>query len=106
MGPDVSTACATFLSESGSLPGFRERTGRTADRRQVILNLISGRFTFSGAEEGRTPDLCIANAALSQLSYRPSKTSILRGESSLQAGPALLRGFLRFPANDAPCKDG
>ena len=25
----------------------------------------------SGAEESRTPDLCIANAALSQLSYRP-----------------------------------
>ncbi len=29
----------------------------------------------SGAEEGRTPDLCIANAALSQLSYRPKTSS-------------------------------
>ena len=29
-------------------------------------------FSSSGAEESRTPDLCIANAALSQLSYRPS----------------------------------
>jgi hypothetical protein len=27
---------------------------------------------FGGAEEDRTPDLCIANAALSQLSYRPN----------------------------------
>ena len=26
---------------------------------------------IGGAEEDRTPDLCIANAALSQLSYRP-----------------------------------
>ncbi len=33
--------------------------------------LDSKRFTSSGAEESRTPDLCIANAALSQLSYRP-----------------------------------
>src|SRR5690554_3646442 len=28
---------------------------------------------FGGAEGNRTPDLCIANAALSQLSYSPSK---------------------------------
>ena len=26
-----------------------------------------------GAEEDRTPDLCIANAALSQLSYGPTR---------------------------------
>jgi hypothetical protein len=30
-----------------------------------------GEGTNGGAEEDRTPDLCIANAALSQLSYRP-----------------------------------
>ena len=28
-------------------------------------------FRFGGAEEDRTPDLRIANATLSQLSYRP-----------------------------------
>ena len=28
-------------------------------------------FVIGGAEEDRTPDLCIANAALSQLSYFP-----------------------------------
>ena len=31
----------------------------------------------NGAKGSRTPDLCIANAALSQLSYRPSGISIL-----------------------------
>jgi hypothetical protein len=31
--------------------------------------------TFGGAEEDRTPDLCIANAALSQLSYRPTSVA-------------------------------
>ena len=30
-----------------------------------------------GAEEDRTPDLCIANAALSQLSYRPGSAQSL-----------------------------
>ena len=29
-------------------------------------------FEFGGEEEDRTPDLCIANAALSQLSYSPN----------------------------------
>jgi hypothetical protein len=28
---------------------------------------------FSGAEEARTPNLRIANATLSQLSYRPNR---------------------------------
>src|SRR3954464_5394199 len=35
-----------------------------------------------GAEGDRTPDLCIANAALSQLSYRPNRDA----ESSFCAG--------------------
>ena len=30
-----------------------------------------GGLVFGGDEEDRTPDLCIANAALSQLSYTP-----------------------------------
>ena len=30
---------------------------------------------FGGAEGDRTLDLCIANAALSQLSYRPTRTA-------------------------------
>ena len=32
----------------------------------------SGHFRIGGAEGDRTLDLCIANAALSQLSYRPT----------------------------------
>ncbi len=30
-------------------------------------------YLKGGAEGDRTPDLCIANAALSQLSYRPNR---------------------------------
>ena len=37
----------------------------------------------SGAEESRTPDLCIANAALSQLSYRPRVIVYLYQQPSL-----------------------
>jgi hypothetical protein len=33
-------------------------------------------YVNGGAEEDRTPDLCIANAALSQLSYGPSNISV------------------------------
>ena len=42
-----------------------------------------GRLTPApdGAEGDRTPDLCIANAALSQLSYRPQ-----RARSAIPAG--------------------
>ena len=36
-------------------------------------------FGDGGAEGSRTPDLCIANAALSQLSYGPETCSLGRG---------------------------
>ena len=36
----------------------------------------------SGAEEGRTPDLYIANVALSQLSYRPNGHSEVSGSAT------------------------
>ncbi len=39
--------------------------------------------SFSGAEEDRTPDLFVANEALSQLSYSPSKLSILKWHSEI-----------------------
>ena len=38
---------------------------KKANRERLALN------PFGGAEEDRTPDLRIANATLSQLSYRP-----------------------------------
>ena len=40
----------------------------------------------SGAEEGRTPDLSIANAALSQLSYRPEEQLILIHTPTVSSG--------------------
>ena len=61
---------------------------RTGPRGSGVVELGSGnrsRASFSearlvafeclkgGAEGDRTPDLCIANAALSQLSYRPNR---------------------------------
>ncbi len=48
-----------------------------------------------GAEEDRTPDLCIANAALSQLSYGPGIVKVNSGASVAftgQASPALAGG--------------
>ena len=46
----------------------------------------------SGAEEDRTPNLGIANAALSQLSYRPMGMGIIRGNSADRDGMARERG--------------
>ena len=46
---------------------------------------------IGGAEEDRTPDLCIANAALSQLSYRPMKTMLLeRSEKTRPVRPCIV----------------
>src|SRR5215212_6099343 len=54
----------------------------------------------SGAEGSRTLDLCIANAALSQLSYRPRLTQILeaRQEAVHRIGdqPKRYRGVFGF----------
>ena len=33
--------------------------------------------TYGGPDQDRTDDLCIANAALSQLSYRPKKLQFI-----------------------------
>ena len=51
-----------------SIAGRNERPMRSGESAQVVC---VERFRASGAEEDRTPDLGIANAALSQLSYRP-----------------------------------
>lgn len=39
-----------------------------------------------GAEEDRTPDLRIANATLSQLSYRPTKRELYQPKTVLPTG--------------------
>ena len=69
---DVQVAALNFSAPTA-------RTGRT--REAVARRLLSGFSGFSevrevpdligGAEEDRTPDLCSAIAALSQLSYGP-----------------------------------
>jgi hypothetical protein len=51
----------THLCETAKLSKAQKRT---------ILSVF-----FGGAEGGRTPDLLIANEALSQLSYGPAKSS-------------------------------
>ena len=50
-----------------------------------------------GAEEDRTPDLCIANAALSQLSYRPISSRNSNEIDKLKEAELLIR-----PLNSVP----
>ena len=44
-----------------------------SDALEVQKRPILSEFSAGGAEGGRTPDLLIANEALSQLSYGPAK---------------------------------
>lgn len=53
--------------------------GRVA--RKKATHFVS-EWPLSGAEGSRTPDLCIANAALSQLSYRPGLSDRVIGEGT------------------------
>ena len=54
-----------------------------ADTKSLGTQCVSRLFVNGGAEEDRTPDLRIANATLSQLSYRPksSKTETIQENS-------------------------
>jgi hypothetical protein len=56
--------------------------------------LISGAFcleSIGGAEEDRTPDLRIANATLSQLSYRPTRRRIIAAAAEVAKPSAINR---------------
>jgi hypothetical protein len=53
-----------------------------ADRHKMPI--LSG-FWRGGAEGGRTPDLLIANEALSQLSYGPAKMQLRRKSLRVRA---------------------
>jgi hypothetical protein len=55
---------------------------------------MSERSESNGAEGSRTLDLCIANAALSQLSYRPGCVGDL-GDRAI-GGPGPMRGNGQF----------
>jgi hypothetical protein len=52
---------------------------KPAWRRALKIRYLQG--LFGGAEEDRTPDLRIANATLSQLSYRPEDPNTSRGNA-------------------------
>ena len=41
-------------------------------------------LVYGGPKEDRTPDLCIANAALSQLSYRPKADEYIGAVTAFQ----------------------
>ncbi len=48
------------------------RAGRhKKEANRLLANPLASTVLYGGAEGVRTPDLCIANAALSQLSYSP-----------------------------------
>jgi hypothetical protein len=51
------------------------------------LKLAGFSDVVGGAEEDRTPDLRIANATLSQLSYRPNEAKIL-AQGTVEASAA------------------
>ena len=65
-----------YVSSRGSEDG-RENTHGCGRHKKVPRGAIIKRKRDGGAEEDRTPDLRIANAALSQLSYCPTYTPIL-----------------------------
>ncbi len=46
-------------------------------KKPVVTCVTTGFFKIGGPNEDRTHDLRIANAALSQLSYRPTKPRII-----------------------------
>ena len=46
-------------------------TKNACENMRLIVGLKPKEFGCGGEEEDRTPDLCIVNAALSQLSYFP-----------------------------------
>ena len=72
--PENSCARVTISDNVGDLGSL---TLEAAEMKKPLENKGFGGVTASGPEEDRTPDLCIANAALSQLSYRPSSVSQL-----------------------------
>ena len=83
--PSCSTLEVTFVREStillplpaeedeleDELPQNSSGNGAPEAQKRPILSVFCG----GGAEGGRTPDLLIANEALSQLSYGPATSS-------------------------------
>src|SRR5690606_36392642 len=68
-------AVASVRNEGIALPPGRVSPTKNRPLRPVFRASDGG---GGGAEEDRTPDLRIANATLSQLSYRPTRLRIIR----------------------------
>src|SRR6516162_801442 len=67
------------LSTAGVDPIVVTRWSPDARRRGIPMDTAQLLAGSGGAEGGRTPDLLIANEALSQLSYGPAKMQPCRG---------------------------
>ena len=83
-------ACSYLL-----VPGIGPNSGLNTKgvlRLPAVKNTIE---KWSGAEGDRTPDLSIANAALSQLSYCPKEGPLGRAEAGFYHGHR--EGERRFP---------
>jgi hypothetical protein len=73
------------------MSGFASRTSHFFVDGMEKAPLTKSAFYFSGGdEEGRTPDLCIANAALCQLSYIPERRKFKVPGSKFQVDQAKL----------------
>ena len=84
--PVSSRSCGCRQGD-GSVVHGRRRAGST---RKKKARRLSEPFKIGGPKEDRTPDLRIANAALSQLSYRPDEAAqYSRSEARIQTALAL-----------------
>lgn len=95
--PDVSTL-ASFIALCSSAIGRpvqlqQALSGNNVLKRQGVATFRCNPLGKTGGdEEDRTPDLCIANAALSQLSYAPTnkKNSSSSGLAAMVPGLVLV----------------
>lgn len=92
-----------LYSHSGSVtdcknPHPKSKTTHYIARRSALFYKVNP----GGPKEDRTPDLCIANAALSQLSYRPvaGDYSVSFPTISSHGDPGAARRELRPPCPD------
>ena len=94
-GPVQRSSERATTAVIGTLRPTEQRRATNSDIGEFCAYLIScggGAAPPSGAEGDRTPDLCNANAALSQLSYSPAMSASSIERSVQRNGPARARG--------------
>ena len=99
-----------YINLSGQLTDVRERLARVETRLEYALprpaDPAANQPPRDSAEEIRTPDLCIANAALSQLSYGPTARYGLNHPAFGAAWPyCFLNGRVGGPGPDGSSLD-